>query len=46
MTSIALQNVGHPVVFHLFCKGIHEDDIDKLGRVEKLDGLIYMYFRK
>lgn len=36
MTSIALQNVGHPVVFHLFCKGIHEDDIDKLEKFDKL----------
>ena len=36
MTSIALQNVGHPVVFHLLCKGIHEDDIDKLEKFDKL----------
>lgn len=36
MTSIVLKNPGHPVVFHLFAKGINDEDMEKLEEMENL----------
>ena len=36
MTSIVLKNPGHPVVFHLFTKGINDEDVEKLEEMGNL----------
>ena len=43
MTSIVLKNPGHPVAFHLFAKGINDEDVEKLeemGRAAKTMAIV------